>query len=185
MYATDVLTIDRRGGPAVPIAVTATPVTSMPAVVGARVGASLGALAFQVGHMGARLGWHGAVIDFSPSTLRGVLPVNAIAPLDIDRLGTVLSVWAHPDDETYLAGGVMASCVAAGQRVVCVSATAGEHGTADPVAWPPERLGASASMGDGGGDGRARRRRTPLPRVRGRHRWRPSTPRSGSPRSPT
>ncbi len=61
--------------------------------------------------------------------------------LDVDRLGTVLSVWAHPDDETYLAGGVMASCVAAGQRVVCVSATAGEHGTADPVAWPPERLG--------------------------------------------
>ena len=67
--------------------------------------------------------------------------VNAMAPLDTDRLGTVLSVWAHPDDETYLAGGVMASCAAAGQRVVCVSATAGEHGTADPVAWPPERLG--------------------------------------------
>ena len=66
--------------------------------------------------------------------------VNAMARLDTDRLGTVLSVWAHPDDETYLAGGVMASCVAAGQRVVCVSATAGEHGTADPVAWPPERL---------------------------------------------
>jgi LmbE family N-acetylglucosaminyl deacetylase len=62
------------------------------------------------------------------------------APLDITELGTVLSVWAHPDDETYLAGGVMASCAAAGQRVVCVSATAGEHGTADPVAWPPERL---------------------------------------------
>jgi LmbE family N-acetylglucosaminyl deacetylase len=60
--------------------------------------------------------------------------------LDIGRLGTVLSVWAHPDDETYLAGGLMASCAAAGQRVVCVSATAGEHGTPDPVAWPPARL---------------------------------------------
>ena len=60
--------------------------------------------------------------------------------LDVDRLGTVLSVWAHPDDETYLAGGLMAACAAAGQRVVCVSATAGEHGTPDPVAWPPERL---------------------------------------------
>jgi hypothetical protein len=67
MYATDVLTIDRRGGLAGPIAVTAAPVTSMPALVEARVGASVGALAFQVGHMGARLGWHGTVIDFSPS----------------------------------------------------------------------------------------------------------------------
>jgi LmbE family N-acetylglucosaminyl deacetylase len=57
-------------------------------------------------------------------------------------LGTVLSVWAHPDDETYLSGGVMAACAAAGARVVCVSATAGEHGTADPTTWPPARLAA-------------------------------------------
>ena len=58
-----------------------------------------------------------------------------------DDLGTILSIWAHPDDETYLAGGVMAAAAAAGQRVVCASATAGELGTDDPVAWPPERLG--------------------------------------------
>jgi len=56
-------------------------------------------------------------------------------------LGTVLSVWAHPDDETYLAGGVMAAAAEAGQRVVCATASAGEAGTGDPVAWPPERLG--------------------------------------------
>ena len=56
-------------------------------------------------------------------------------------LGTILSVWAHPDDETYLAGGVMAAAAERGQRVVCVSATAGEHGTPDPQTWPPERLG--------------------------------------------
>jgi LmbE family N-acetylglucosaminyl deacetylase len=56
-------------------------------------------------------------------------------------LGTILSIWAHPDDETYLAGGIMAEAAANGQRVICVSATAGEHGTDDPVAWPPERLG--------------------------------------------
>jgi LmbE family N-acetylglucosaminyl deacetylase len=56
-------------------------------------------------------------------------------------LGTILSVWAHPDDETYLAGGVMAAARDGGQRVVCVSATAGEHGTPDPAAWPPDRLG--------------------------------------------
>jgi LmbE family N-acetylglucosaminyl deacetylase len=56
-------------------------------------------------------------------------------------LGTILSVWAHPDDETYLAGGVMAAAAERGQRVVCVSATAGEHGTNDPATWPPARLG--------------------------------------------
>jgi LmbE family N-acetylglucosaminyl deacetylase len=56
-------------------------------------------------------------------------------------LGTILSVWAHPDDETFLAGGVMGLAREQGQRVVCVSATAGEHGTNDPVTWPPERLG--------------------------------------------
>ena len=56
-------------------------------------------------------------------------------------LGTILSVWAHPDDETYLAAGVMAAARDNGQRVVCVTATAGEHGTADPTAWPPARLG--------------------------------------------
>jgi LmbE family N-acetylglucosaminyl deacetylase len=70
----------------------------------------------------------------------------------ITSLGTILSVWAHPDDETYLAAGVMAAARDLGQRVVCVSATAGELGTPDPVAWPPERLGrvrtleASAAM---------------------------------------
>jgi LmbE family N-acetylglucosaminyl deacetylase len=59
----------------------------------------------------------------------------------VAALGTIASIWAHPDDETYLAGGVMAAAVANGQRVVCVCATAGEHGTDDPATWPPERLG--------------------------------------------
>jgi LmbE family N-acetylglucosaminyl deacetylase len=62
--------------------------------------------------------------------------------LTVEDLGTILSIWAHPDDETFLAGGVMAQACAGGQRVVCVSATAGEHGTDDPGTWPPERLGA-------------------------------------------
>jgi LmbE family N-acetylglucosaminyl deacetylase len=56
------------------------------------------------------------------------------------ELGTILSIWAHPDDETYLAGGIMALAAANRQRVVCVSATYGEHGTDDPGTWPPERL---------------------------------------------
>jgi LmbE family N-acetylglucosaminyl deacetylase len=71
---------------------------------------------------------------------------------NIAGLGTILSIWAHPDDETFLAGGVMAAARDRGQDVVCVSATSGEHGTDDPVTWPPERLGrlrrfeASAAM---------------------------------------
>ena len=65
--------------------------------------------------------------------------------MTVAELGTILSIWAHPDDETYLAAGVMAAAVDRGQRVVCVSATAGEHGTADPDAWPPARLGRCAA----------------------------------------
>ena len=61
--------------------------------------------------------------------------------LQVRDLGTIASIWAHPDDETYLAGGTMAAAAANGQRVVCVSATAGELGTDDPTSWPPERLG--------------------------------------------
>jgi LmbE family N-acetylglucosaminyl deacetylase len=56
-------------------------------------------------------------------------------------LGTILSIWAHPDDETYLAAGLMAAARDRGARVVCVTATAGERGTDDPTAWPPHRLG--------------------------------------------
>lgn len=56
-------------------------------------------------------------------------------------LGTILAVWAHPDDETFAAGGLMAAARDAGQRVVCATATAGEHGTGDAERWPPARLG--------------------------------------------
>jgi LmbE family N-acetylglucosaminyl deacetylase len=44
---------------------------------------------------------------------------------DIRELGIVLSIWAHPDDEAYLCGGIMAMAAAAGSRVVCVTATRG------------------------------------------------------------
>jgi LmbE family N-acetylglucosaminyl deacetylase len=59
---------------------------------------------------------------------------------DLADLGTILSVWAHPDDEAYLCGGLMAAAIDAGSRVVCVTATRGELGVTDPVRWPPERL---------------------------------------------
>jgi LmbE family N-acetylglucosaminyl deacetylase len=58
----------------------------------------------------------------------------------VPGLGTILGVWAHPDDEAYLAGGLMALARRAGQRVVCVTATRGELGTSDPERWPPEKL---------------------------------------------
>jgi LmbE family N-acetylglucosaminyl deacetylase len=52
-------------------------------------------------------------------------------------LGTILSIWAHPDDESYCCAGLMAAAVQAGQRVVCVTATRGESGSTDPDRWPP------------------------------------------------
>ncbi|WP_345610695.1 PIG-L deacetylase family protein [Pseudonocardia adelaidensis] len=60
---------------------------------------------------------------------------------DAAHLGTVLGVWAHPDDEAFLSGGLMAAARDAGRRVVCVTATLGERGTTDPRRWPPDRLG--------------------------------------------
>ncbi|HEY8059436.1 MAG TPA: PIG-L family deacetylase [Acidimicrobiales bacterium] len=59
---------------------------------------------------------------------------------DADPLGTVLGLWAHPDDEAYLSGALMALARRAGNRVVCVTATRGEQGTPDPERWPPARL---------------------------------------------
>jgi mycothiol conjugate amidase Mca len=41
---------------------------------------------------------------------------------------TLLTVHAHPDDETISTGGVMARYSRAGHRVVCVTCTGGEHG---------------------------------------------------------
>ena len=52
-------------------------------------------------------------------------------------LGTVLAVWAHPDDESYLCAGLMARAVRAGDRVVCITATRGELGSPDEEKWPP------------------------------------------------
>lgn len=50
--------------------------------------------------------------------------------------GTILGVWGHPDDETYLCGGLMARAARAGDRVVCITATRGELGSPDETRWP-------------------------------------------------
>ena len=70
-------------------------------------------------------------------------PLAEPAPIaDAARLGTVLGIWAHPDDEAFLSAGLMAAARDAGNRVVCVTATLGERGTDDPTRWPPHRLSA-------------------------------------------
>lgn len=55
-----------------------------------------------------------------------------LAEPTIASLGTVLGVWAHPDDEAYLSGGLMALARRAGERVAVLTATAGEG--SDPSA---------------------------------------------------
>ncbi|MGH2589279.1 MAG: PIG-L deacetylase family protein [Actinomycetota bacterium] len=59
----------------------------------------------------------------------------------MDELGTILGVWAHPDDEAYLTAGLMARAVRNGSRVVCVTATRGEGGSMDEEKWPSEKMG--------------------------------------------
>src|SRR3954468_16805614 len=49
-------------------------------------------------------------------------------PLDIRDLGTVLGVWAHPDDEAYLSAALMAEARDAGHPVIVATATVGQAG---------------------------------------------------------
>jgi LmbE family N-acetylglucosaminyl deacetylase len=58
----------------------------------------------------------------------------------MDDLGTLVGVWAHPDDETYLSAGLMAAATGASRRVVCVTATRGEAGSQDEQRWPAATL---------------------------------------------
>lgn len=62
-------------------------------------------------------------------------------PQDVSQLGTILGVWAHPDDETFCAGGLLAAAVRNGQTVACVTATKGEHGSQDLERWTHHTLG--------------------------------------------
>jgi len=67
-------------------------------------------------------------------------PAQAATTTGSIGLGTLLGVWAHPDDEAYLTAGLMATARSAGDRVVVATATKGEAGTQDPRTWPPDRL---------------------------------------------
>jgi LmbE family N-acetylglucosaminyl deacetylase len=59
-----------------------------------------------------------------------------------DDLGPTLAVWAHPDDETYLSGALLAALRDRDERVVCVTATRGE--AADPDATDQQRSALAA-----------------------------------------
>lgn len=59
----------------------------------------------------------------------------------LKKLGTIMTVWAHPDDESYSCAGIMAAAVQNGQTVVCVTATKGELGVQDETRWPQAQLG--------------------------------------------
>ncbi len=60
---------------------------------------------------------------------------------DIKQLGTILSIWAHPDDESFTCAGLLRMAVENGQQVICVTATRGEKGVQDEARWPAARLG--------------------------------------------
>ena len=49
--------------------------------------------------------------------------------MTIPGIGSLLGVWAHPDDEAYLSSGLMRAVRRAGGQVVVLTATRGEHGT--------------------------------------------------------
>jgi LmbE family N-acetylglucosaminyl deacetylase len=69
---------------------------------------------------------------------RGPMPSNPTIP----TVGTLLGVWAHPDDEAYLSAGLMTLVRRHGQRVVVLTATDGEAGEAALGRQPPSRIGA-------------------------------------------
>ncbi|MBM9467017.1 PIG-L deacetylase family protein [Nakamurella leprariae] len=60
-----------------------------------------------------------------------------MAPDLTGDLGDVLGVFAHPDDEAYLAAGLLARAVDAGRRVTCITATRGEAGFGVDDPRPP------------------------------------------------
>ncbi len=66
--------------------------------------------------------------------------VKVVYP-NIANLGTIVGVWAHPDDETFMMAGVMAMAATNGQTVASITATKGELGVRDETRWPIETLG--------------------------------------------
>lgn len=67
--------------------------------------------------------------------------MQASSPTDIKQLGRILTVWAHPDDETFTCAGIIATAAQNGQFTACITMTKGESGVRDAQRWPPDQLG--------------------------------------------
>lgn len=63
---------------------------------------------------------------FTTTDQHSSLPLDRVA-----ALGTIVTVWAHPDDETYVAGGLMAIARHLDSDVTCVTATDGDFAPDD------------------------------------------------------
>lgn len=59
---------------------------------------------------------------------------------DVSDLGTIMGIWAHPDDEVIAMGGIFAQAGINGQKTICITATRGEKGVQDESRWPQSRL---------------------------------------------
>jgi LmbE family N-acetylglucosaminyl deacetylase len=55
-------------------------------------------------------------------------------------MATTLGIWAHPDDEVFVAGGLLADAARRGERVVCLHMTSGEAGLRNGRSTPPMTL---------------------------------------------
>jgi LmbE family N-acetylglucosaminyl deacetylase len=64
---------------------------------------------------------------------------------DLSQLGSIMGIWAHPDDETFMVGGLLSMAAANGQQVVCITATKGEAGVQNESRWSAETLGETRS----------------------------------------
>lgn len=64
-----------------------------------------------------------------------------MATQDVAQLGTILGIWAHPDDESFMVGGILSMAADNGQDVICVTTTKGEAGVQDESKWPAATLG--------------------------------------------
>lgn len=60
---------------------------------------------------------------------------------DVKKLGNILGIWAHPDDESWSSAGLMKMAALNGQKLGIITATKGESGeTADEKKWPKHKL---------------------------------------------
>lgn len=82
-----------------------------------------------------------ALIQPQSTWLRSLNSHSMNNQVTISQLGTILGIWAHPDDETFMVGGLLHEAAKVGQRVICVTATKGEAGVQDELRWPAAALG--------------------------------------------